>query len=114
MLVDALRAWIKGRFGDMIDVAKPVLTQSCMYSMTPDEDFVIDFLGGEFGEDAVVCGGFSGHGFKMAPVVGRVAADLVENGRAEGVDLTRFSVGRFDGDNRNGNIKDFDDQVMSH
>ncbi|KAL1552594.1 putative sarcosine oxidase [Salvia divinorum] len=113
-LVEALRAWIKGRFGDMIDVAKPVLTQSCMYSMTPDGDFVIDFLGGEFGEDAVVCGGFSGHGFKMAPVVGRVAADLVASGRAEGVELTRFSVRRFDGENRNGNVKDFDDQVMSH
>ncbi|XP_057799224.1 probable sarcosine oxidase [Salvia miltiorrhiza] len=113
-LVEALRGWIKGRFGEMIDVGKPVLSQSCMYSMTPDEDFVIDFLGGEFGEDAVVCGGFSGHGFKMAPVVGRVAAELVASGRAEGVDLTHFRVGRFEGDNCNGNAKDFDDQVMSH
>lgn len=29
-----------------------------MYPMTPDEDFVIDLLGGEFGEDAVVAGIF--------------------------------------------------------
>ncbi|KAI3468409.1 hypothetical protein Pfo_025072 [Paulownia fortunei] len=112
-LVDSLREWIKGRFGDLVDGDKPVLTQSCMYSMTPDEDFVIDFLGGEFGEDAVVCGGFSGHGFKMAPVVGRIAAELVASGRAKGVDLTHFRVGRFEG-NCQGNVKDFDDQVKSH
>ncbi|KAM0879837.1 hypothetical protein ACQ4PT_033978 [Festuca glaucescens] len=32
----------------------PVVRQSCMYSMTPDKDFVIDFLGGEFGQDVVI------------------------------------------------------------
>lgn len=113
-LVEALRGWIRGRFGELVDVEKPVLSQSCMYSMTPDEDFVIDFVGGEFGEDAVVCGGFSGHGFKMAPVVGLIAAELVTSGRVEGVDLTHFRVGRFEGDSCRGNVKDFDDQVRSH
>jgi hypothetical protein len=44
----------------------PVDQLSCMYSMTLDEDFVIDFLGGEFGQDVVV----GGHGFKMGPTVG--------------------------------------------
>ncbi|KAH6760768.1 FAD-dependent oxidoreductase family protein [Perilla frutescens var. hirtella] len=112
-LVEQLRGWISGRFGELVDVEKPVLNQSCMYSMTPDEDFVIDFLGGEFGEDAVVCGGFSGHGFKMAPVVGRIAAELVESGKVEGVDITHFKVGRFEGDDDcRGNAKDFDDQVQ--
>ncbi|XP_073131903.1 probable sarcosine oxidase [Henckelia pumila] len=108
--VSALRDWIRGRFGDAIDWDKPVLTQSCMYSMTPDEDFVIDFLGGEFGEDAVVAGGFSGHGFKMAPVVGRIAAEMVASGVADGVDLTYFRIARFEG-NFPGNFKDFGDQV---
>ncbi|KAL7159608.1 hypothetical protein ABFS83_01G039600 [Erythranthe nasuta] len=112
-MVEALRGWIEGRFGGLVDGDRPVMTQSCMYSMTPDEDFVIDFLGGEFGEDAVVCGGFSGHGFKMSPVVGRIAAELVASGRAEGVDLTHFRVGRFEGDCK-GNVKDFDDQVKAH
>ncbi|KAI3446804.1 hypothetical protein Pfo_003469 [Paulownia fortunei] len=95
-LVDSLREWIKGRFGELVDSNGPVITHSCMYSMTPDEDFVIDFLGGEFGDDAVVAGGFSGHGFKMAPVVGRAAAELVASGTAEGVDLTHFKVARFE------------------
>ncbi|KAL0324008.1 UNVERIFIED_CONTAM: putative sarcosine oxidase [Sesamum calycinum] len=108
--VGVLQDWIKGRFGDLVDTEKPVMTQSCMYSMTPDEDYVIDFLGGEFGEDAVVCGGFSGHGFKMGPVVGRIAAELVENGRAAGVEMRHFRIGRFEGKCK-GNVKDFDDQV---
>ncbi|GFP81630.1 probable sarcosine oxidase [Phtheirospermum japonicum] len=112
-MVEAAREWARGRFGDLVDGDKPVMTQSCMYSMTPDEDFVIDFLGGEFGEDAVLCGGFSGHGFKMAPVVGRVAAEMVAGVKVEGVDLTRFRVGRFEG-NCKGNVKEFDEQVKSH
>ncbi|XP_073288111.1 probable sarcosine oxidase [Primulina huaijiensis] len=112
-MVNALRDWIKEKLGDAVDCDKPVLTQSCMYSMTPDEDFVIDFLGGEFGKDAVVAGGFSGHGFKMAPVVGRIAAEMVASGVADGVDLTHFRIARFEGNFR-GNFKDFEDQVKSH
>ncbi|KAL3818416.1 hypothetical protein ACJIZ3_004321 [Penstemon smallii] len=115
-LVEELRTWIKGVFGDLVDWEDgPVITQSCMYSMTPDEDFVIDFLGGEFGEDVVVVGGFSGHGFKMAPVVGRIAAELVVGGgEGDGVDITHFRVGRFEGNGGKGNVKDFGDQVKSH
>ncbi|CAK9141598.1 unnamed protein product [Ilex paraguariensis] len=96
MILDSLRQWIQERFGDRVDSTGPVMTQSCLYSMTPDEHFVIDFLGGEFGKDVVVAGGFSGHGFKMAPVVGRVLADLVDNGKAKGVELKQFRLGRFE------------------
>lgn len=113
--LETLQEWIKGRFENLVDEIKPVQSQSCMYSMTPDGDFVIDFLGGEFGEDAVVCGGFSGHGFKMAPVVGRIAAELVVSGKAAGVDLTYFRAGRFERNNNfKGNVKDFNELVKAH
>ena len=48
---------------------------TCLYTMTPDEDFIMDALdlGGEAGL-AFVCAGFSGHGFKFAPLVGEIAA----------------------------------------
>lgn len=108
----ALREWIDGRFGDLVDSAGPVSTQSCMYSMTPDEDFVIDFLGGEFGNDIVVAGGFSGHGFKMGPLVGKVLIDLVIDGETKDVELNHFKLGRFEG-NPKGNLKGFGDQVNS-
>ncbi|XP_020674030.1 probable sarcosine oxidase [Dendrobium catenatum] len=86
----------------------PVMTQACMYSMTPDEDYVIDFLGGEFGKDVVVAGGFSGHGFKMGPVVGRILSEMAVDGEAEtavriGVDMKVFGMGRFEG-NPKGNV----------
>ncbi|KAA3477780.1 putative sarcosine oxidase [Gossypium australe] len=31
---------------------------------------------GEFGKDVVIGGGFSGHGFKMSPTIGRILTDL--------------------------------------
>ncbi|KAH8504042.1 hypothetical protein H0E87_011618 [Populus deltoides] len=102
--LDSLKEWIKGRFSGLVDYGGPVATQSCMYSMTPDEDFVLDFLGGEFGKDVVIGGGFSGHGFKMAPVVGRVLADLLLSGEAKGVEMKYFRAQRFQDDPK-GNVK---------
>ncbi|XP_065018926.1 probable sarcosine oxidase isoform X2 [Musa acuminata AAA Group] len=113
MLVDAVGSWIDQMLPGKVETDKPVIIQSCMYSMTPDEDFVIDFLGGELGKDVVVAGGFSGHGFKMGPVVGRTLAELAIDGAADGVELKHFRLGRFTEDS-NGNAKDFDDQVSSH
>ncbi|ESR63437.1 hypothetical protein CICLE_v10008459mg [Citrus x clementina] len=110
LLLDSLKEWIQGRFAGRVDSNGPVATQLCMYSITPDEDFVIDFLGGEFGEDVVVAGGFSGHGFKMAPAVGRILADLVLSGEAQGVELQHFRISRFK-ENPEGNVKDYEDQV---
>ncbi len=56
----------------------PLHTSVCMYTMTPDEHFIID----QHPEHAHVCyaAGFSGHGFKFAPVVGAALADLVIDG----------------------------------
>ncbi len=44
---------------------------SCTYTTPPDSDFVLDRVG-----PIVVGAGFSGHGFKFTPVVGRILADL--------------------------------------
>lgn len=53
--------------------------ESCLYAMTPDTDFIVDV----HPEMERVCfaGGFSGHGFKFAPVMGEILADLAEHGR---------------------------------
>ena len=56
---------------------------TCMYTMTPDEHFVIGHLPGSDGIVAVAAG-FSGHGFKFGPVVGEILADLAVDG---GTDL---------------------------
>lgn len=67
-------------------------TAVCMYTNTPDGDFVIDF----HPEDAriVVISACSGHGFKFAPVVGDIAADLVCDGHTLR-DISHFKMARF-------------------
>jgi len=49
--------------------------KTCLYTYTPDENFVIDFLPG-FDQDVAIAAGFSGHGFKFASVIGEILADL--------------------------------------
>ena len=64
--------------------------QTCIYTLTPDRHFLID-LHPEY-RNVAVAGGFSGHGFKFAPVVGEVLADLVDAGRtAWPVDMFGFA-----------------------
>ncbi|MGU3294339.1 N-methyl-L-tryptophan oxidase [Williamsia sp. M5A3_1d] len=54
---------------------------TCMYSTTPDHNFVIARHPRH--ERVTVACGFSGHGFKFVPVVGEILADLVVDGRTE-------------------------------
>ena len=66
--------------------------KTCIYTKTPDEDFVIDLLP----EDPriVVASPCSGHGFKFASVIGEALADLaLEQGTLH--DLSRFRLDRF-------------------
>ena len=63
----------------------------CLYTMTPDRDFVID----RHPEDprVVIAAGFSGHGFKFAPAVGELLADLTVDPNAR--PGPRFAIDRF-------------------
>ncbi len=71
----------------------PLLAGStCMYTMTPDGHFIIDIHPRH--ENVVLACGFSGHGFKFAPVVGEILADLVDLRRTEH-DISLFALGRF-------------------
>jgi sarcosine oxidase len=64
----------------------------CIYDMTPDENFV---LGADPDDaDLLLAFGFSGHGFKFAPAIGAVVADLAADGET-GIDIEFLSVQRF-------------------
>ena len=69
-IVARAAAWIAERFPGAD--AEPVAADTCWYTRTPDESFVIERHG-----RVVVCSACSGHGFKFAPVVGRRVAALV-------------------------------------
>ena len=56
-----------------------VVIKTCMYTNTPDENFILDFVPGYEGE-VLAATGFSGHGFKFASVVGEIMCDLAIKG----------------------------------
>jgi sarcosine oxidase len=75
------------------DAAGPrTRAEVCMYTLTPDKHFVID-VHPEY-PAVMVAAGFSGHGFKFAPVVGEILADLAEHGQTKH-DIGLFSANRF-------------------
>lgn len=57
-------------------------TKTCLYTYSPDEDFIIDFLP-EHDQAVIVACGFSGHGFKFVPMVGELLKDLAVTGSTE-------------------------------
>jgi monomeric sarcosine oxidase len=59
----------------------------CLYTNTPSGDFWIDRHPAD--DRFVIAAGFSGHGFKFAPVIGLAVAELVCEGRSE-LALPRF------------------------
>src|SRR5229473_3370415 len=64
----------------------------CLYTMTPDGDFLLDRLPGA--PQIVVASPCSGHGFKFAPVIGEILADLATGGTTSH-DISRFRLARF-------------------
>lgn len=65
----------------------PVQAVTCMYTDTPDDHFVIGLHPRH--PQVAIAGGFCGHGFKFAAVVGEVLADLADQGS------TRHPIGIF-------------------
>ena len=86
------------RIVERVKVRMPALegdvlrAKTCMYTMTPDENFVIGAHPSV--PNCTVACGFSGHGFKFASVVGEVIADLAMMGRTE-LPVGIFDPGRF-------------------
>ena len=67
--VERIAAWVEERFPGVDP--EPVETDTCVYTTTPDQTFVLDRRG-----RVVVGSACSGHGFKFAPAVGRRLAAL--------------------------------------
>ena len=72
--------------------AKHVVTQVCLYTMTPDTHFVIDRHPDH--ANVVFASPCSGHGFKFSALIGQILSKL-SLGQASGHDLTLFRADRF-------------------
>jgi sarcosine oxidase len=70
----------------------PIYTKTCLYTLTPDRDFVVDRLPEAPG---VIVALGAAHGFKFASVLGRIMAELLVDGATPSAgDLDRFRIDR--------------------
>jgi sarcosine oxidase len=75
--------------------AGPTMTlKACMFTNSPDKHFIID-LHPEYPQVSFA-GGFSGHGYKFASVIGEVMADLAERQESRH-NISLFNVARLTG-----------------
>jgi sarcosine oxidase len=68
-----------------------VAAKTCLYTVAPDGDFIIDCMPGA--PAIIVASPCSGHGFKFAPAIGEVLADLAITGGTRH-DISRFRLKR--------------------
>jgi sarcosine oxidase len=68
-IVERISAWVRERLPDADP--EPAGAETCLYTSTADESFVLERRG-----RVVVGSACSGHGFKFAPAVGRRLAGL--------------------------------------
>jgi sarcosine oxidase len=86
---DRLRTLLAVRAPDLLGPVRD--SAVCLYTNAPDDDFILD----RHPEHArvVIASPCSGHGFKFAPVIGEILADLVED-RPVRFDLAPFRIDR--------------------
>jgi sarcosine oxidase len=83
VLQNLVRTRVPALLGPMVNYA------TCMYTLTPDEHFVIATHPDH--PQVILASPCSGHGFKFTPVIGEVLADLAMHGRTNH-DISLFSL----------------------
>lgn len=76
-----VRDWLPGLTTPSIN------EKTCLYTMTPDEEFLIDRQG-----PLVINSSCSGHGFKFTPLIGRMLADMAMNNATDPPRLSSSKV----------------------
>ena len=85
-LEDAAGRYTRERLPGLLPTAGHA--ETCLYTMTADQDFLIDREG-----PIVVGGGGSGHAFKFGPLIGEILADLAL-GKESSIPRDRFALSR--------------------
>jgi monomeric sarcosine oxidase len=76
-----------------LEQAELAHVDSCIYDVSPDEDFILDYLPDD--PRIVFATGLTGHGFKFGPLLGELLSSLVRE-TPPPVALNRFQAARFD------------------
>ena len=86
LLQDCIARYFPDATGDALAI------KGCIYTVTPDEHFVIDTM--PDAEQVAFASCCSGHGYKFASVIGEILADISIKGSSH-FDLSPFSLARF-------------------
>jgi sarcosine oxidase len=87
VLREAIRRYFPAADGETLAM------KTCLFTNSPDEHFILD-VHPEWPQVSIAAG-FSGHGFKFAPVIGEIMADLALEGGCSKWDLNLFGLRRF-------------------
>ncbi len=82
--------YIRGRLPGLSNKCDAAV--SCLYTTTPDANFVIDFYPGN--DQIIIASPCSGHGFKHSAAIGEVISELILVGKSK-IDISSFSMKRF-------------------
>jgi sarcosine oxidase len=85
-IVNVARMALHGITGKVLHEA------TCLYTISPDHDFIVDFAPGM--SNVVIGAGFSGHGFKFTPAIGELLVQMLYREREP---LPMLSLSRFVG-----------------
>ena len=87
---NALEQWL----ATIMPGANPSFVQgsTCMYTLTPDNDFLIGHH--PLNSNIFAGAGFSGHGFKFSTIVGKILAELAVEGKTD-YPIDKFRLNRF-------------------
>ncbi|MEM6456151.1 MAG: FAD-dependent oxidoreductase [Acidobacteriota bacterium] len=89
-----IQRWLRARWPGLDDT--PIEATTCLYTSSIDHHFVIDRVPG-VPRPVAFAAGFSGHGFKFAPLIGALLAALSLD-EAPPADPTPFALARFAAD----------------
>lgn len=92
---DAIISDVARRLQDVLPALREATLariDTCMYDVSPDEDFIIDTLPDD--PRVTFATGLSGHGFKFGPLLGEMIASLVRQ-EPSPIPLDRFRLSRF-------------------
>ena len=70
----------------------PAIVERCMYTKTKDLLWIIDHHPNF--KNILILAGMSGHGFKAAPIIGKIASELIDSTYDNRYDLSIFQLSR--------------------
>ncbi|XP_041348160.1 peroxisomal sarcosine oxidase-like [Gigantopelta aegis] len=90
-VLDLITKYVRDHFPGL-ETCSPSIVETCIYTNTPDKHPILDKH--PRWKNIIIGAGFSGHGFKLSPVVGKILGQFAL-GETPSYDVTPFRIDRF-------------------